>query len=1217
MTMTRSEHPIRPDVVASLKRYSSLLSLAVVLFGGVVLLGWLFNTAAVRVLPYLLRMKANTALAFILSGASLWLQLPDQPSPRRRRAAQALAGVVILIGSLTLGEYLSGLDFGIDQLLFADPLPAVPPSLPGRMAFVTAVNFILTGFAILFLEARTSRGLIPAQLLVTPPALFSLLALVGFAYDARSLYAFTPFSSMSPQTAITVLLLGAAVPFARPDRGLMRIFTNSGVGGTVIRRLLPAAIIIPVTLGWLRLQGERLGLYDTETGLALFALSTLILFAALILWVANRLNVTDAGRRQAEESLRESENRFRALIENSSDAVALISAEGVVLYESQAASRITGYSAEERIGQSAFGLIHPDDAEAIRRLYRQILQLPGGNVDARLRARRKDGEWRWLEIVGANLLAEPAVRGIVVNFRDVTERVEAEQRLRREKEFSESLIASLPGIFYLFDEAGKFLRWNTNFETVSGYSADEIAHLHPPDFFAGDDKALIEARIQQVFQNGLADAEADFAAKNGTKTPYYFTGRLITLEGRPCVIGVGVDIAERKRAEKELQKLWTAVEQSSNCIWITNRDGVFEYINPGFTKTTGYTKEDVSGQTPKVLRSGRHNEEFYRSLWDTILAGDSFYAEFVNRKKNGELIHQEETITPVKDANGHITHFIATGRDITERKQAEDELRLLQTITQAIAEAEGFYAALLIALEKVCQTAGWDYGEAWIPRPDGSALELGLVWYEDREELARFEKRSGGMSFAPGVGLPGRVWSSKRPEWIPDVSVDGEVFLRAGAALNGGIKAGVGIPVHAGEHVVAVMVFFTSQIRGEDRRLVETVSTIAAQLGLALQRKRAEEALRQSEERFSKAFHASPLGISISSLADGRLIDVNESYLEIFGYRREEVIGRTSLELNMWASPQERGAVIGRLSEQRTVKNFETRFRRKSGEIGDSLASLESIELAGEKCMLALVADVTERKRAEAELAARNEEIRAMTQQLWQAARLATMGELAASIAHELNNPLATVSLRLESLLAQIPAGDPKRRPLEIVAQECDRMGALVGNLLQFSRRATPQISSVDVREEIENTLELIYYSLRDRGITVSREFAPDMPMVRADRQQLRQLFLNLISNASDAMTQGGTLTLRAWPAGNQVIVEVADTGVGIPPENLPKIAETFFTTKPEGKGTGLGLSICRRIVQEHGGELDIASDGVPGRGTTARVTLPVTNGKNVEHLKA
>ena len=272
--------------------------------------------------------------------------------------------------------------------------------------------------------------------------------------------------------------------------------------------------------------------------------------------------------------------------------------------------------------------------------------------------------------------------------------------------------------------------------------------------------------------------------------------------------------------------------------------------------------------------------------------------------------------------------------------------------------------------------------------------------------------------------------------------------------------------------------------------------------------------------------------------------------------------------------------------------------------------------------------EVNERKAAEAALQASIDEVKTMSQQLLQVEKLATMGELASSIAHELNNPLATVSLRVESLIAQTPGDDPRLRELGIIGQEVERMGNLVSNLLQFSRRSQLQISTVNVCDEIEKTLELVHYHLRKHNIAVAREFKPEGLLIHADRQQLRQLFLNLFTNASDAMPEGGMLTVRVYTQGSAprpptpdprppvVVIEIADTGVGIPPETLPKVLEPFYTTKPEGKGTGLGLAICRRIADNHSGQLEITSDGVPGKGTRICITLPFSNGHNTASLR-
>jgi signal transduction histidine kinase len=171
-------------------------------------------------------------------------------------------------------------------------------------------------------------------------------------------------------------------------------------------------------------------------------------------------------------------------------------------------------------------------------------------------------------------------------------------------------------------------------------------------------------------------------------------------------------------------------------------------------------------------------------------------------------------------------------------------------------------------------------------------------------------------------------------------------------------------------------------------------------------------------------------------------------------------------------------------------------------------------------------------------------------------------------------------------------------------------MSNLVANLLQFSRRKGSQVSTIDIRTEVAGTLELLHSHLTNRNIHVAMDFHPDIQMVHADRQQLRQVFLNLLTNAADAMPSGGTLTIRGIPCNLDADIaalrlEFADTGVGITDQDLAKVTEPFYSTKPEGKGTGLGLAICKRIVQEHRGEFDIASES--GKGTTVSITLPVS----------
>lgn len=272
--------------------------------------------------------------------------------------------------------------------------------------------------------------------------------------------------------------------------------------------------------------------------------------------------------------------------------------------------------------------------------------------------------------------------------------------------------------------------------------------------------------------------------------------------------------------------------------------------------------------------------------------------------------------------------------------------------------------------------------------------------------------------------------------------------------------------------------------------------------------------------------------------------------------------------------------------------------------------SVEYLAYLPEACQRVLdqVRVEREREQALAELQAKTAELQTTTQQLWQAAKLAGVGELAASIAHELNNPLATVSLRVEGLLAKTTSDDPRHRPLVVIEGEVKRMAGLVANLLNFSRAGRDEVSTIDLHEEIAKTIDLVDHHLTRMRIQIEPDFSRSMPMVNADRQQLRQVLLNLLTNAADAMPNGGRLVIRVRPGDLKgrpaVVIEVTDTGTGIKPEFLSRIFDPFFTTKEEGKGTGLGLAICKRIVDQHQGILEVESK--VGVGTTVRVTLPV-----------
>lgn len=303
IAMTAQANPRLLSASASLSRAASVL---VGVVGGAVLIGWMLDIAPLKsVLPGLVTMKPNTALALLLSGVSLWLSRGGELGRTRqaqRRIAHACAIVVVVIGLLTLVEYLSGLDLGIDQRLFAESSSAVGTFAPGRMAPTTALDFLMIGLALVLLEApRASRAV--AFLALTAGAI-GLLNLVGYVYGVQALYGLASYTQMALHTSVVFVVLGVGVISARPDRGPMAALVSGTVGGTVLRRLLPAAIGVPFVLGWLVLSGNRAGLYDAIFGLAFFALADMVVLAIVIWWHATVLHRADAARQGAEDATR-------------------------------------------------------------------------------------------------------------------------------------------------------------------------------------------------------------------------------------------------------------------------------------------------------------------------------------------------------------------------------------------------------------------------------------------------------------------------------------------------------------------------------------------------------------------------------------------------------------------------------------------------------------------------------------------------------------------------------------------------------------------------------------------------------------------------------------------------------------------------------------------------------------------------------------------------
>ncbi len=367
------------------------------------------------------------------------------------------------------------------------------------------------------------------------------------------------------------------------------------------------------------------------------------------------------------------------------------------------------------------------------------------------------------------------------------------------------------------------------------------------------------------------------------------------------------------------------------------------------------------------------------------------------------------------------------------------------------------------------------------------------------------------------------------------------------------------------------------------------------------EREKAETALRESEERLKRYLESSPDIICVVDLK-GILLYINKATEELTGYKRDELVGKSFQDLPLLA-PEHRSKpnqwVYGG-GTQRPTRRDEFEVVRRDGRRAFVEISTFPMGQGWNAEIIAIGRDVTESRRAQ-------EEKVVMEQQVHLSGRLAAVGQLAAGVAHELNNPLAAIQGFAQLLSSRQDLDESLRSDVETILREAQRASRITANLLSFARKHEPERESICLNEAVEQSVELHAYRMRVNNIEVSTDLAPDLPKTMGDFHQLQQVFVNIITNAEQAMTEAhgsGKLMIRTRRAGDAILVDFADDGPGIPEENMKRVFDPFFTTKEVGKGTGLGLSICYGVVEKHGGRLYATSE--VGKGTTFTVELPI-----------
>ncbi len=369
------------------------------------------------------------------------------------------------------------------------------------------------------------------------------------------------------------------------------------------------------------------------------------------------------------------------------------------------------------------------------------------------------------------------------------------------------------------------------------------------------------------------------------------------------------------------------------------------------------------------------------------------------------------------------------------------------------------------------------------------------------------------------------------------------------------------------------------------------------------ERDRAAEELRKSEERFSKAFRSSPLASTISTEEDGRYLDVNDAFLKMLKQERGQVIGRTASDIGFWIEPSHRMEMLRQLAEGRPVAGLRTQCRTSAGDIREVEVSADTIDIAGQRCVLAISRDVTETRRLEA--------------QFLQAQKMEAVGRLAGGMAHDFNNILGVIIGYSDLLLDLVRHQSPANKYLQQIKKASQRAVLLIRQLLAFSRLQVAFPRILNPNDAVNNVIDMLE-RLVGEDVEVSFRPATSIASIKVDPGQIEQILMNLAVNARDAMPGGGKIVIETRNVeldehyvsqhpgsrtGPHVVLAFSDTGCGMDENVKSKIFEPFFTTKAIGEGTGLGLSTVYGIVKQNGGCVFVYSE--PGEGTTFRIYFP------------
>ena len=865
-------------------------------------------------------------------------------------------------------------------------------------------------------------------------------------------------------------------------------------------------------------------------------------------------------RKQAEEALRESEEKYRTLFKNANDAIFIADVEtGVLLDANEEAEQLIGRSKREIIIMHQSQLHPPDKVEYYKEKFHKHIQC-ARTADFDAEVVKKDGTTVPVCISAAimEFQGKTVLQGI---FRDMTAYKLAQETLRESEEKYRSLVESTEDSICLVDRNCRYLFMNEKHLARFGLPTDRMIGKTYGELHSNEETKDFSEKVKEVFETGKS---LSYEYRSKTDGGYFLRTLSPVKEpvGRTTAVTVvSKDITEHKRIEEDLrtsqQYARNVIDSSLDMIITVDNGRCIVEFNKAAEKTFGYGREEVVGKLVDVLYADP--QEGLAVHKKTVEQGQCVQ-EILNRRKNGEVFRGFLSASLLFDPHGEVVGVMGVSRDITEQKRAEEAL--LESEERHRLFFENSPIGIIHYDNRGVITAVNDVMIA--------------IFGSSREKLIGLD-----INDIPHIKLAESVYKSLNGELA---YYEGE-YTSYTAAKSAIIKS-ISIPIIRDGQVIAGV------------GIIEDIT----------ERQRFEDALRESEEKFRTLFEDSRDAIFINT-KEGKFIDVNQSYLDLFGYNREEMAERNATD--DYANPDDRIRVCDELARKGSVKDFEVKHKKKDGTEMDCLVTTAARKAEDGSILTyqGIIRDITEKKKLEA--------------QLERAQKMEAIGTLAGGVAHDLNNILSGLVSYPALLLLEITEDSPLRRPILTIKQSGQKAAAVVQDLLTLARRGIAVTEAVNLNLIISAYVKspehkrLISFH---PNVHVRTNLEADLLNILCSPAHLSKTVVNLISNAAEAMPEGGTIfistenryidrAIRGYDhveEGDYVLLTVSDTGVGITSTDMDRIFEPFYTKKVMGRsGTGLGMAVVWGTVKDHKGYIDIESS--EGKGTTFTLYFPVT----------